>query len=126
MKFTLAGLLTLALLLVLLAWFSTDRFATFGGSPDVDRLPVSQHFVDGQFHSLEPTSMLAPNRWLWAVREWLFGKEMRSPICALPVVTDAPMHWSAPPSSGLRVTWLGLRFRRQVLRVAQLIEYGGR
>ena len=93
--------------LVVVAWFSTGHFSAFGGKPDPARLRGSPEFVDGKFQNLEPTSMMSGRRWFWAMREWLFGKQMRRPICALPMVTDTAQRLAVPPASGLRVTWLG-------------------
>ncbi len=101
------GLVVLALAGVVLAWLSTNHFAAFGGSPDPARLRGSPEFVGGRFRNPEPTSLMAGRKWVWALREWFFGKEMRAPICPLPVVTDTAARLAAPPASGLRVTWLG-------------------
>ena len=101
------GLVALALAGVGLAWLSTNHFAAFGGSPDPARLRASPEFVSGRFENPEPTSLMAGRKWVWALREWLFGEEMRAPLCPLPVVTDTAARLAAPPASGLRVTWLG-------------------
>ena len=105
--FAVGALVTLALVGVVLAWLSTDHFAAFGGSPDATRLRASPEFVGGRFANPEPTHLMAARQWGRALREWLFGKEMRAPICPLPVVTDAAARLAAPAASGLRVTWLG-------------------
>jgi L-ascorbate metabolism protein UlaG (beta-lactamase superfamily) len=105
--FSLAGLLALALLVVVLAWLSTGHFSAFGGRPDPARLRASPEFVDGRFQNPEPTHLMSARRWFWALREWLFGREMRSPICPLPIALDTAGRLVSPPTSGLRVTWLG-------------------
>jgi L-ascorbate metabolism protein UlaG (beta-lactamase superfamily) len=105
--FALAGLVTLALVVVVLAWLSTGHFAAFGGTPDPARFHASPEFVGGRFQNLERTSLMTPTRWLWALREWLFGGQMRAPVCPLPVVTDTAARLAVPAATGLRVTWLG-------------------
>jgi L-ascorbate metabolism protein UlaG (beta-lactamase superfamily) len=101
------GVVTLALVVVVFAWLSTDHFAAFGGSPDAARLRASPQFVGDRFQNPEPTHLMAGRKWAWAFEEWFFGKEMRTPICPLPVVTDTAARLAAPAASGLRVTWLG-------------------
>jgi L-ascorbate metabolism protein UlaG (beta-lactamase superfamily) len=105
--FAVGALMTLALVAVVLAWLSTNHFAAFGGSPDATRLRASPEFVGAGFENPEPTHLMAARQWGRALREWLFGKEMRAPICPLPVVTDVVARLAAPAASGLRVTWLG-------------------
>jgi len=92
---------------VVLVWLSTDHFGAFGGSPDIDRLRASPEFRGDKFVNPEATSMMEPRKWGWALREWIFGDEMRAPICPLPIVTDTAARLAAAPASGLRVTWLG-------------------
>jgi L-ascorbate metabolism protein UlaG (beta-lactamase superfamily) len=99
-----------ALLLLVLAWISTDHFRAFGGAPAgarLDRMRASARFVGGKFQNVEPTSLMGPGAMPGAFRHWLFGKEMREPTCRLPLVTDAAARLATPPPSGLRVTWLG-------------------
>ena len=105
--YSLAAAAVLALVLVVLAWFSTGHFSAFGGKPDLERLRASPEFVGGKFQNPEPTSLMSGRRWFWAMREWLFGKQMRRPICALPMVTDTAARLAVAPATGLRVTWLG-------------------
>lgn len=105
-----AALISVMLLLGVLAWISTDHFRAFGGrpaGPRLDRMRVSPHFEDGAFVNLEPTTMMAAKDYGKALRHWFFGKEMRTPICPVPIVTGPPGRFDAPPASGLRVTWLG-------------------
>jgi L-ascorbate metabolism protein UlaG (beta-lactamase superfamily) len=105
--YALGGLVALAVVGVVLAWFSTGHFAAFGGKPDRARLRASPEFVGGRFQNPDPTALMAPSRWLWAMKEWLFGGQMRTPVCPLPVVPDTAARLAAAPASGLRVTWLG-------------------
>jgi L-ascorbate metabolism protein UlaG (beta-lactamase superfamily) len=98
-----------ALLALLLgALVSTERFAAFGAPPIGERLARIQrsfHFVDGAFQNLEPTELMKVGMWT-TTRHWLDGDEQRRPTCPLPVVASARA-LAEPPSSGLRVTWLG-------------------
>jgi L-ascorbate metabolism protein UlaG (beta-lactamase superfamily) len=97
----------LGLLVFLSALVSTDRFRGFGGSPsdaELERMKASHHFASGQFVNDEPTDLMKPGQWE-ATKQWFWGDEMRTPICPLPIVTDA--NFSKPPSTGLRITWLG-------------------
>ena len=105
--YSLAALVVLALAAVVLAWFTTGHFTAFGGKPDRARLRASPQFVGDQFKNPDPTSLMAPSRWMWALKEWIFGGQMRAPVCPLPMVTDAAARLATPAASGLRVTWLG-------------------
>jgi L-ascorbate metabolism protein UlaG (beta-lactamase superfamily) len=105
--FLFAGLVVLGAVIVVLAWLSTGHFAAFGGKPDPAQLRASPEFVDGRFQNPEPTALMSGSRWFWALKEWLFGGQMRTPSCPLPMVTDAAARLAVPPASGLRVTWLG-------------------
>jgi L-ascorbate metabolism protein UlaG (beta-lactamase superfamily) len=106
----LGSVLALIAVLTILTWISTDHFRAFGGAPEgprLERMRASPQFADGKFHNAEPTSLMAPSSFAGALRRWLFGKEMRTPPCPLPLVTDTAARLAAPPASGLRVTWLG-------------------
>lgn len=105
--YLLAGLVVLALGLVLLAWLSTDHFTAFGGKPDPARLAASPRFEHGKFVNPEPTGLMKPHLYWAAFKHWLFGNEMRAPTCALPVATDTAARLHTAPASGLRLTWLG-------------------
>lgn len=103
------GLGAAALLLLLAAMISTERFAAFGAAPTGEtlaRIQRSPHFVGGAFVNDEPTTMMKASTWDTSKR-WLLGDEMRRPICPLPVVRDTAARLAAPPPSGLRITWLG-------------------
>jgi len=98
------------LLVVILAWISTDHFRAFGGAPAgarLDRMRGSARFAGGKFQNVEPTALMGAAAMPGAFRHWLFGKEMRVPACPLPLVTDAAARLATPAASGLRVTWLG-------------------
>jgi L-ascorbate metabolism protein UlaG (beta-lactamase superfamily) len=106
----LGSVLALIAVLAILTWISTDHFRAFGGAPEgprLERMRASPQFADGEFHNAEPTSLMAPSSFAGALRRWLFGKEMRTPPCPLPLVSDTAARLAAPPASGLRVTWLG-------------------
>jgi L-ascorbate metabolism protein UlaG (beta-lactamase superfamily) len=105
--FLVGGLVLLALAGVVVAWFTTGHFAAFGGSPERARLAASPHFASGRFRNLEPTGLMAPRRWGWALRELVFGEELRAPTCPLPLFPDTAAVLAKAPPSDLRVTWLG-------------------
>lgn len=106
-RFLRRALLACAIFLALVAgltWASTDHFRAFGGSPGAQTSP---HFVNGRFVNAEPTSLMALGAYAGALREWLFGGQMRVPPCPLPMAADTAARLATPPASGLRVTWLG-------------------
>jgi L-ascorbate metabolism protein UlaG (beta-lactamase superfamily) len=81
--------------------------AAIGGKPEGERLARmrrSPHFRDGQFHNVVPASIAPPSSGPGVMKEMLFGKELRKPTRAVPLVVP---DLSAPPVDGLRVTWLG-------------------
>ncbi|MET0594926.1 MAG: MBL fold metallo-hydrolase [Polyangiaceae bacterium] len=91
------------------AWISTDHFRSLGASPSdatLERMKASPEFVRDHFENLEPTGLMKVGP-TTTLRQWLFGDEQRVPNCPLPLVTDAATRLAAPPSSGLRITWLG-------------------
>lgn len=96
--------------LVLLGLYvSTDRFKGFGGIASAESLAhieASKHYDGKQFVNLEPTTLMRASYWDTS-KHWLFGKEMRSPTCPLPIVTDGAARLQRAPETGLRVTWLG-------------------
>lgn len=99
----------LALALAAGAWTSTGSFKAFGGSPTaatLERMKASPRFVADHFENLEPSGVMQGST-RDTLRTWLFGPEMRAPNCPLPLVTDAAARLATPPSSGLRITWLG-------------------
>lgn len=95
-----------ALLLFLAALISTERFAAFGARPDdatLARMRASPRFVGDHFDNADPTVLMKVSTWQ-TTKHWLSGDEMRKPPCALPL---AKPDVASPPSSGLRITWLG-------------------
>jgi len=104
------GLIGLVVLTATVLWFSTAHFRAFGGTmggATLTRMQASPHFVDDHFVNTEPTSLMASRDYGGALAEWLGGKQMRVPTCPLPLVADTAVQLSAPPQSGLRLTWLG-------------------
>jgi L-ascorbate metabolism protein UlaG (beta-lactamase superfamily) len=105
----LRGLGVVLLFLILLTSISTDRFRGFGGSPSeatFARMKASKHFVNGTFVNDEPTEMMKAGSWD-AMKQWVNGDEMRAPTCPLPIAPDVAARLSRPPTTGLRITWLG-------------------
>ena len=98
------------LVLGILAFVSTEHLRAFGGEPSgarLARMRASPHFVHGHFENLEPTTLMEGKAYLGAAREWFFGRQQRTPVCPLPIVTDAGSRLATPPGTGLRITWLG-------------------
>lgn len=87
-----------------------DLLAALGAAPAGDRLERirrSPHYRDGAFRNPVPTSMMAPGGyWRSWVRQFR-GTEQRVPARPLPVVFGDASRYVEPPSSGLRITWLG-------------------
>lgn len=100
----------LTLLSCVLTWISTDHFRGFGAGPDeaeLVRFGQSSHFREGHFENLEHTEVSPGGKWMQMLRRQLFGDEMRTPNCELPLFpTTKARLWTAP-TSGLRITWLG-------------------
>jgi len=109
LRIALRVLAVLLVALVVAACASTDRFRAFGGAPSdatLARMHASPRFTDGAFRNAEPTEMMKASTWETS-KHWLFGKEMRAPVCALPLFPEPAATLARPPSSGLRITWLG-------------------
>jgi L-ascorbate metabolism protein UlaG (beta-lactamase superfamily) len=105
----LSALLGIAAVLGIAAGVTSDRFRSFGASTPHAALAAAakaSHFSDGKFWNDEPTGVMkkGPGAWL---KGTLFGHEMRSPSCALPMAPDGAARLRVAPASGLRVTWLG-------------------
>src|ERR1700754_4134504 len=81
--------------------------AAIGGKPEgarLARMRRSPQYRDGQFHNVVPASIAPPSSGPGVMRDMLFGKELRKPARAVPLVVP---DLAAPPADGLRVTWLG-------------------
>ncbi len=90
------------------AWISTDHFRSLGADPSLatlERMKASPEFVVDHFENPEATGLMKGGM-TTTIRTWLFGEEMRSPSCPLPLV-DPASTLQTPPGSGLRITWLG-------------------
>lgn len=83
-----------------------DAWTALGRTADGDRrarVEASARWTDGQFHNPQP---------LWT-DVWGFASELvetsdhRSPDPMPPVVHVDPTRFASPPTTGLRVTWLG-------------------
>ena len=103
------GLVLLCGGLFITLWATSARFAAFGGEPSAEtlaRMKASGRYVNGHFFNLErkPYEMKIPFAVFW---EYFTSKEMREPSCPLPLVRDSAPILQTPPTSGLRITWLG-------------------
>src|SRR4051812_38644912 len=85
---------------------STSGFMSFGGTPDLAALSHSLHHRDASFFNDEPAGMMKAGTTGYMLDQWIFGKQMRRPSCALPMIDPSP-RLERPAASGLRVTWLG-------------------
>ncbi len=84
--------------------------AVVGAAPQGQRLlnvRASPNFRDGAFQNPVPTSMMAPGSMLTMLRRQFGGEEERVPRGAIPIVPLTRVSYDAPPTSGLRITWLG-------------------
>ena len=59
------------------------------------------------FVNPELTTMMRPGSMTETLRRQFLGGERRAPLLAVPVVFRAAGDFASPPTSGLRVTWLG-------------------
>jgi L-ascorbate metabolism protein UlaG (beta-lactamase superfamily) len=91
-------------------YLAADRCASFGAHAKGERLArmrSSPHFRNGAFVNAEPTGLMKPESFWPVARAWVASGTMRVPPCPLPMVTDTADRLRTPPSSGLRITWLG-------------------
>ena len=103
------GLAALLALLVSVLYFSSDKFAQFGGRPSGERLQriqSSPQYSD-RFQNQIPTSLGSFSGIPEAIRKQFFGPELRMPVMDIPVVHLDGTSFTTDPSSGLRITWLG-------------------
>jgi L-ascorbate metabolism protein UlaG (beta-lactamase superfamily) len=69
-------------------------------------MKASPQFAGDHFENAESTGLMKVGP-ATTIGQWLFGDEQRSPNCFVPMVTNVSARLSAPPVSGLRITWLG-------------------
>jgi L-ascorbate metabolism protein UlaG (beta-lactamase superfamily) len=75
-------------------------------SASLDRIRASPQFRDGRFHNTAGVGSELQGSSLPVMRDFFFGGRKRIPRIAIPV--ESPLAaWSSPPTSGLRITWLG-------------------
>lgn len=87
-----------------------DVPAALGGRPSGDRLERmrrSPRFRDGAFHNEVPASIAPPSSGPVILREVVFGRGPRRPRSPVPIVASSLADLAAPPTDGLRLTWLG-------------------
>jgi L-ascorbate metabolism protein UlaG (beta-lactamase superfamily) len=102
-------LLALGLGLVVATWASSDHLRAFGASTspaELARAAKASRYSGEVFVNEDETQVMKAGPWAW-MRGMLFGKEMRSPSCPLPLAPDTAARLRQPPASGLRITWLG-------------------
>ncbi len=71
---------------------------------DDNRIQNSPNFKDGKFFNAKPV-VEAP--FFTMLSEWIKGAENTIPKIDLPVNKLFPKHFTTPPQTGLRITWLG-------------------
>ncbi len=89
---------------------STGWFASLGGTLSGARLERARRsalWSGGRFHNPTPTETLRPSHVPATLRLHFGGTEARYPPGPIPVVARARRDFSAPPASGLRLTWMG-------------------
>ncbi|MBC6448207.1 MBL fold metallo-hydrolase [Actinokineospora xionganensis] len=87
------------------AWAVRDVPVAMGAKPRGDRaerMSRSPQFRDGRFHNRARTIQFDQEAGGGLVRELLFGKQQRTPVGEIPVVTPEP-----PTDDGLFLTWYG-------------------
>jgi L-ascorbate metabolism protein UlaG (beta-lactamase superfamily) len=89
------------------------RPATFGGRPDAALVGASPQYRDGRFHNTVEASVLPRGAMRAAMREMIFGKQVRKPTAPVPLVTPG-----AASVEGLHLTWYG--------HASTLVELDGR
>ena len=70
------------------------------------RVQSSPRFVDGHFRNSRPTGVMRNPMSLGMVADFAFGGGTRKPPAPLPLFAGTRARLSAPPQTGLRVTWL--------------------
>jgi L-ascorbate metabolism protein UlaG (beta-lactamase superfamily) len=84
--------------------------ASFGARASglrLERMKSSPRYKDGTFHNAAPVAMgLKKGSVAPTISEFLCGGQRRTPPGPLPS-TSPLAHWSRPPETGLRATWLG-------------------
>jgi L-ascorbate metabolism protein UlaG (beta-lactamase superfamily) len=73
----------------------------------LERARASRQFRDGKFHNTAEISPSLKGPSLPIIGEFIFGGSSRRPPAPLPIESPLEDWTKAPPSSGLRVTWLG-------------------
>ena len=75
-------------------------------SPRSDRILASKQFRNGKFHNTSGIAAAMSGSALALMGDLLFGGRKRVPKSPLPLENPIAT-WATPPSSGLRITWLG-------------------
>ncbi len=99
----------LLLALGVLTVVTTQGCAAFGGLPAgtrLARMKASTHWTDEHFVNAEQTEVMQEGS-AGVLGEFLWAKELRVPSCPLPLTADVGAKLATPPTSELRVTWLG-------------------
>lgn len=98
------------ILLTLLTYIGSDRFAQFGAAPSgerQERIESSSQFDGGYFKNMLPPAVGHFETFSDAMSRFMFGDELRVPQMEIPIVRLDSASFSPKPESGLRITWLG-------------------
>jgi L-ascorbate metabolism protein UlaG (beta-lactamase superfamily) len=101
----------LALLACLTGYATTSGCASFGDSASGERLARmkrSKRYSGGIFLNEEPTNVMSGGDTWSTTRQFIFGNgQLRVPGCNLPMNVNVAALLGRPPTTGLRITWLG-------------------
>jgi L-ascorbate metabolism protein UlaG (beta-lactamase superfamily) len=98
-----------AILLFAVTVSTTNGCATFGSfsmASRSQRMGQNPGYRDGTFHNHVETSVMQAGA-LDAAREWWSGRQEREPKVPLPLYANTVTDLGTPPSTGLRITWMG-------------------
>ena len=103
--------ITIVLGVILLVFIaSTSWLDTLGAAPRGERLARLQrspNYQNGAFRNMDDTFLGTEGSTGKMLRQWMFGREQRTPPAPIPIVRLTRADFDTPPVSGLRVTWLG-------------------
>jgi L-ascorbate metabolism protein UlaG (beta-lactamase superfamily) len=84
--------------------------ASMGRPPkgeSLERVRSSQHYRENEFKNNRPTGVMLPGSFWQTMTQWFSGDQIRVPKSPPPIVRLDNKSFRQPPTSGLRITWLG-------------------
>jgi L-ascorbate metabolism protein UlaG (beta-lactamase superfamily) len=103
-------LFAVVVVLLIVGVASTGWLDALGAAPQGERLARIQrspNYRDGAFRNPDATTLGAPGSTGKMLRQWLGGREQRTPPGRIPIVARRRADFAQQPASGLRATWLG-------------------